>query len=293
MSAHDNASTPQEIELKLALTPAGAEAVRHHTWLATLTAHRQTLTNTYFDTPHGTLDASHVALRLRQIDGKTLQTVKTAGQGGGGLSSRDEWEWEVTGHQLDIAGLKTLPPFEGFDDATLAALAPQLRTDFTRTQWDIFHLDSQVELALDEGDIVCDGYRTTILEMELELKSGSADSLWNLATMLAAEVALRPSDSSKAARGKALGRQHWPLPDAHSPSEWLHRATLALDAYHDSGQAVFLTAALDALKTLAEHPALDDTLRPLAQQLPQALDANGQPSTAYGSAALMLARRIA
>ncbi|MYL23302.1 CYTH domain-containing protein [Halomonas alkaliantarctica] len=287
------AAAPHEVELKLALAPSGPAQLTTHPLINSAAPTRLTLTNTYFDTPDGALDAARVALRLRHINGQTLQTVKTAGQGSGGLSSRDEWEWEVEGHQLDIAGLKKLPPFQALDDDVLATLEPQLRTDFTRTKWDILHLDSQIELALDEGDIVCDGYRAPILEMELELKSGSAETLWDIAATLAAEVALRPSDSSKAARGTALGRQHWPLPEAHTPSEWFHRATLALDAFHDSGQSAFLTAAFDALKALAEHPALDDALRPLAQKLPQALNQNGQPSTAYGSAALTLARRLA
>ncbi|MCL7930203.1 CYTH domain-containing protein [Halomonas llamarensis] len=288
-----SAQAPTEVELKLALAPGGPAQLAAHPLLDTATATRLTLTNTYFDTPDGALNAARVALRLRQINGQTLQTVKTAGQGGGGLSSREEWEWEVNGNQLDIAGLKTLPPFQSLDDATLATLVPQLRTDFTRTKWDIHHQESQIELALDEGDIDCHGYRAPIREMELELKSGTPNALWALATTLAADVALRPSDSSKAARGAALGRQHWPLPEAHTPSEWFHRATLALDAFHDSGQGTFLTLAFEALATLAAHPTLNDSARPLAQTLPQALDANGQPRTAYGSAALTLARALA
>lgn len=288
-----SAEAPTEVELKLALAPGGPAQLAAHPLLATATATRLTLTNTYFDTPNGALGAARVALRLRQINGQTLQTVKTAGQGGGGLSSRDEWEWEVNGNQLDRAGLKALPPFQSLCDATLADLEPQLSTDFTRTKWDIHHLGSQIELALDEGEIDCHGYRAPIREMELELKRGSPNALWALATTLAADVALRPSDSSKAARGAALGRQHWPLPEAHTPSEWLHRATLALDAFHDSGQSTFLSLAFEALATLAKHPGLDDSTRPLAQTLPQALDANGQPRSAYGSAALTLARRLA
>ncbi|MDR5899154.1 CYTH domain-containing protein [Halomonas vilamensis] len=288
-----SAVAPTEVELKLALAPGGPAQLAAHPLLDTTTATRLTLTNTYFDTPDGALGAARVALRLRQVNGQTLQTVKTAGQGGGGLSSREEWEWEVSGNQLDIAGLKALPPFQAMEDATLATLEPQLRTDFTRTTWDIHHQESHIELALDEGDIICHGHHAPICEMELELKGGAPNALWDLATTLAADVALRPSDSSKAARGAALGHQHWPLPEAHTPSEWLHRATLALDAFHDSGQNAFLTRALEALTQLAAHPALDDSVRPLAQTLLQALDEYGQPNTAYGSAALTLARSLA
>jgi inorganic triphosphatase YgiF len=291
-----------EVELKLALAPAGPAALGMHPYLASKQALQQTLTNTYFDTPEGDLAKARIALRLRQVDGQLLQTVKTAGQGGGGLSQREEWEWQVPGPGLDLAALAELPPFQSTLGRVLDSLAPQLRTDFSRRSWQLAdgatssataNPGSHIELVLDEGEIVSGGYRTPIREVELELKSGEPEALWALALTLAEQVALRPSDSSKAARGNALSTQHWPLPDAHSPAEWLHRATLALDAYHDSQQAAFLTDAQQALATLADHPALDTTARAYAQALPSALDENGQPNTAYGKAALALAHRLA
>ncbi|MFM8339044.1 MAG: inorganic triphosphatase, partial [Fluviibacter sp.] len=46
--------------------------------------------------------------------------------------------------------------------------------------------------------------QTPLCELELELKSGDAAALSVLAARLQAQVALRPSDESKAARGYAL-----------------------------------------------------------------------------------------
>lgn len=288
---------PIEVELKLALAPEGPAALAQHPFLRSTPALEQTLTNRYFDTPEGDLAKAHIALRLRQVDGQVLQTVKTSGQGGGGLSQREEWEWPVTGPQLDLASLAKLPPFQAELSGVLNLLAPQLSTDFTRRSWQLTDStkdqQSHIELVLDEGEIISGGYRTPIREMELELKSGSPEALWKVALILAEQVPLRPSDSSKAARGNALSEQHWPLPEAHSPAQWLHRATLALDAYHDSHQASFLTAAQQALTTLADHPALDATARAYAEALISALNAHGQPSTAYGKAALALAHRLA
>ena len=288
---------PMEVELKLALAPNGPAALRAHPHLGSTSARQQTLANTYFDTPEGDLAKARIALRLRKVDGTVLQTVKTAGQGGGGLSQRAEWEWQVPGDALDLAALAELPPFQGELGKVLSSLAPQLSTDFTRRSWQLIDTSTpqrgHIELVLDEGDIRSGGYSTPIREVELELKEGDPEALWALALTLSEQVPLRPSDSSKAARGNALSTQHWPLPEAHSPSQWLHRATLALDAYHDSQQAGFLTDAQQALATLAEHPALDATTRPYAQALPDGLDAQGQPSTAYGHAALALAHRLA
>ncbi|EHJ93539.1 CYTH domain-containing protein [Vreelandella boliviensis] len=289
--------TPIEVELKLALAPTGPEALAKHSHLASQPALQQLLTNTYFDTPQGDLAKARIALRLRQVDGQVLQTVKTAGQGGGGLSQRQEWEWQIAGPGLDLAALAELPPFQGELSGVLDALAPQLSTDFTRRSWQLKEgaqgQVSHIELVVDEGEIISGDYRTPIREAELELKGGDPEALWALALTLAEQVALRPSDSSKAARGNALSEQRWPLPQAHSPAEWLHRATLALDAYHDSQQASFLSDAQQALTTLADHPELDAAERGYAQALPSALDAHGQPNTAYGKAALALAHRLA
>ncbi|RBI68739.1 CYTH domain-containing protein [Vreelandella sulfidaeris] len=295
-------SSPMEVELKLALAPEGPAALVKHPFLASEPALQQTLVNTYFDTPEGDLTNARIALRLRQVDGQVLQTVKTAGQGGGGLSQREEWEWQVSGSQLDLAGLAALPPFQGALGGVLDSLAPQLRTDFSRRSWQLTDClvtpgstgqGNHIELVLDEGAIISGDYRTSIREMELELKSGEPEALWKLALKLAEQVPLRPSDSSKASRGNALSNQHWPLPEAHSPEEWLHRATLALDAYHDSQLATFLTHAHDALMRLAEHSALDETARAHAQALTNSLDPHGQPNTAFGKAALAVAHRLA
>ncbi|MGY4877459.1 inorganic triphosphatase [Vreelandella aquamarina] len=286
-------NSPQEIELKLAIPEDAIPRLKHHVLLANLKAEQHTLTNTYFDTPQGLLANARIALRLRRDDDKILQTVKTAGIGGGGLSTRGEWEWPLRQFELDIAGLTKLPPFADMDHELLATLTPQLATNFTRTRWEIEQADSLIELVLDEGEIVSGHHTAPIREIELELKSGEADTLWDIATLIAQTVPLRPSDSSKAVRGKWLAGQHWPLPDAASPDGWLHRATVALDAFHDSQQADLLNHARDALQQLATHTELTSDCRTLAEQLLTGLDAQGQPDTGYGAAALALARRLA
>ncbi|MFP3342176.1 CYTH domain-containing protein [Halomonas sp. SIMBA_159] len=284
---------PTEIELKLALSPAQLGALLRHPVLVDAPQEKQTLTNTYFDTPDGHLATAKVAVRLRRLDGRVLQTVKTAGHGGGGLSSRQEWEWQVPEHTLDATTLANLPPFQAGLANTLSQLLPTLSTDFTRRSWQLQWEGSHIELVLDEGEIVCGEARAPICEVELELKAGDPQALWSLAGALARSVPLRPSDSSKAARGNSLGNQQWLLPDAQHPAEWLHRATVALDAYHDSHNVEHLAAAQQALATLAKHPELDDASRADAAVLPTALDSSGMPSTDYGVAALTLAHRLA
>ncbi|GAA3900344.1 hypothetical protein GCM10022228_08510 [Halomonas cibimaris] len=284
---------PQEIELKLALTPEAADTLPCHPLLAAHAPAVQTLANTYYDTPEGTLAAARIALRLRRMDGVILQTLKTAGHGGGGLSTRSEWEWRVADDALDLAGLAALAPVQALGDAALSRLAPQLRTDFTRRRYEIRYRRSVIEVALDNGDIIAGKRRAPIRELELELKAGSPDALWALADTLAESAALRPSDSSKAARGNALGKARWPLPEAHTPAEHFHRALLALDAWHDSGRTTFLNAARHALAALAAASERLPQQQQPALTLCNGLGKDGQPDVAFGRAALILARGFA
>ncbi|SNY97100.1 CYTH domain-containing protein [Halomonas sp. hl-4] len=286
-------SAPTEIELKLALAPDGPAALCQHPLLEGLTPQRQTLINTYFDTPQGALAQAHIAVRLRQVDDQVLQTVKTAGHGGGGFSQRQEWEWPVASLALDTQGLAELPPFQGEASQVISALAPRLNTDFVRQSWQVVWQESHIELALDQGEIHSGGYQATICEAELELKKGEPEALWSLALALAEHVPLRPSDSSKAARGNALAAQHWPLPEATTPAQWMYRATLALDAYHDSHSAEHLAIAQTALATLSAEPSLTDEAHDDIETMHHALEISNQPNVAYGQAALAFAHRLA
>ncbi|WP_249976538.1 CYTH domain-containing protein [Vreelandella olivaria] len=286
-------ASPIEVELKLALATEYLTILLSHPILAAAPHLEQHLSNTYFDTPTDDLANARVAVRLRQAGDVIVQTVKTAGQGGGGMSSRQEWEWQVPSLHIDQQALSELPPFQGRLGAAITHLTPTLNTDFTRRGWKIEWQESLIEMVLDEGEIVTGGAQVPICELELELKMGQPEALWSLALHLAEQVPLRPSDTSKAARGNSLAAKRWPLPTATTAMEWLHRATVALDAYHDSGQHEHLRVAQQALSQLAIHPQLDDDLRPVAQQLPKELSAHGLPSAAYGHAALMLAHRLA
>lgn len=286
-------STPTEIELKLALAPGGPALLFQHPLLQSLTPKRQTLINTYFDTPKGALAEARIAVRLRQVDDQVLQTVKTAGHGGGGFSERQEWEWSVPSLELDTQRLAELPPFQGPLAESIPALVAQLNTDFVRHSWQLVGPESHIELALDHGDIHSGGYRTSICEAELELKQGEPESLWSKALALAEQVPLRPSDSSKAARGTALAARQWPLPEATTPAQWMHRATLALDAYHDSHRADHLAIAQAALTKLASDPTLTDQARFDVETMRCALETTDQPNLAYGQAALAFAHRLA
>lgn len=288
----------REIELKLALAPEGPAALRHHPWLADGAATIQRLGNTYYDTPEGDLEAARMALRLRRIGARTLQTLKTSGAGGGGLSRRGEWEWEVPGPELDLAGLMNLEPMHRepmtLDARTLARLEPRFATDFRREVWSLTHRGARIEVALDEGEIRARGRQAAICELELELKAGSPAALWDLAEALAESVPLRPADTSKAARGAALLIGRWRLPESRAegsgPASHLHRAVVALDALSDTGETYWQSAARDALGALAE--ASSGTPGEAARWLAQRVQNTDWMAPPFGLELLRLARQL-
>lgn len=197
-----------EIELKLTIDPAHAARLRHHAVPGSLTQgkpRRQKLHSVYFDTPELDLLRAGIALRLRRVGGRWVQTVKGGGSAEGGLHQRDEWEWPVRGSEPEpapsaafgIAGLLT-PEF-------LARLRPLFVTEFWRTAWQLRTAQgAEIELVLDQGEVRAGDRHQPISEVELELKTGGAVSLFEVALAIQEHVPLRVEDLSKAQRGYLL-----------------------------------------------------------------------------------------
>lgn len=281
---------PEEVELKLALGTDGAAHLPRHPALANRPAHRETLTNTYYDTPDGALETARVALRLRRTPERTLQTLKTAGEGSGGLSSRGEWEWEVGDAGLDLAGLAALPPMQALGEQALAALEPRFTTDFVRHSWVLEVADATLEVALDQGEIRAGTRRVAIDELELELKSADdPTALWQLASQFAEQVPLRPANASKAARGSALAAGGWSIAAASGlPQARFDHAILLLDALTDTQDASLRQRARDTLQSLADDTTLSEAARAHAGALVAALARPDWLTTAFGRHSLGL-----
>jgi triphosphatase len=202
-----------ESEIKLALPPDQVGAATQFFVARTGDAGTHVpLTNAYFDTPTLALAKSASALRLRKTPTGWLQTYKTVGKAEGGLHRRHEWELPVAGESLEIDALAAACD-DAASAAALRAAAPALiklfRTDFTRTLWYVVQDGTEIEAAIDQGEITADvggeTRRVPISEVELELKQGDEAALHALMAQLAAHVpGLAPDDTSKAQRGYRL-----------------------------------------------------------------------------------------
>src|SRR6185369_9079911 len=211
-----------EIELKLLVS---LETLRKVPALAAVRSRKSgrarnlKLVTRYFDTPDEALRRAGMALRLRREGARWLQAVKSRGGSVAGLESRGEWEVPVAGPGLSLEAFKATPAFKLLGARGFKALAPVFETDFARTLIPLAFADgSTAELCLDQGRIKSGGRSAPLCEIELELKQGRAERLFELAGELAEVVPLRIGRASKAERGQALAARRAAQPVKAAPS---------------------------------------------------------------------------
>jgi inorganic triphosphatase YgiF len=205
----------QEIEIKLSVEPEHARRLwdvlaRHHHGKP---ASRR-LFSAYYDTPDRRLQSDGVVLRLRREGNRWIQAVKSAGIAAGGLYQRAEHETEVP------AQLPSFPAMidAGFgklvaDKQTREALQVAFTTEVRRSSTLIRPRPGTIiEISLDRGAIAAGERREPICEVELELKAGETDALFDLALEIARGLPARLDNRSKAQRGYALAARIKPAP---------------------------------------------------------------------------------
>jgi inorganic triphosphatase YgiF len=160
----------------------------------------------YFDTAELALYRHGLALRLRDVQRGYIQTVKALSPGTAGLFDRPEVEALVPGAEPDLDAVS--------DPALRAALhaetrqqgrplQPVVETETRRTRRILEKDGSEIEFALDVGEVRTRAGSTPLCELELELISGSPAVLFDLALALQELVPLRPATRSKPERGFA------------------------------------------------------------------------------------------
>lgn len=206
----------RELELKLAATPEKISKIREldfpgaesqSDWETAL------LNNTYFDTKSFKLREMKIGIRIRQIDERYIQTVKSSGKAVGGLHQRNEDEIEVPTEQLDIT--KITDPYlqilveEAHDED--GEFHPCFNTNFYRSTSVLSFSDgTKIEVALDKGKISADDSNIDICEVELELITGSAEYIFAIGRYLIKELGLTLYNASKAKRGYSLCKKLTP-----------------------------------------------------------------------------------
>ncbi|WP_374469519.1 CHAD domain-containing protein [Phenylobacterium sp.] len=254
-------SGSHEIELKflcaaedlaavLAAAPAGEDETRE-------------LASTYFDTPDLKLQKQGVSLRVRESKGRRVQTLKR----GAGLT-REEHEVPVEGDRPDptVGPLKDILP-----NGEAVALSPAFDVRVTRRQRLVRYRDAEIELALDEGEVRGGDRTAPISEVELELKSGRPEALFELARELGAAAPLYLSFDSKSARGQALVAGA-PLQARRKERVELARGVTAAEAFQATARnALGQIAANAAVLREGPQPEAVHQLRVAARRLRSAI----------------------
>lgn len=270
-----------EIELKFIATPQAADrlgsqlAAWPHQYSAPLA-----LTNIYYETPDNQLRRWDMGLRIRGIGEKYEMTLKAAGKTIGGLHQRPEYNVELTQPELDIA---RLPAEIWPEECDLSALQQQLKplftTHFNRERWLVTYGNSQIEVALDRGEVSAGDLSEPLQEIELELKQGDLADVLALAAELGKAEGLRLGSLSKAARGYwlAQGKPQQPVrslpilqvkPKATVEEGMQAALTLALKQwqYHEElwlrDEPAARDAILEALETVRQALSLFGALVP-------------------------------
>ena len=209
-----------EVELKLAVPAGDLPKVRQALLgMAPRPAcSRSFLSTTYYDTADRRLNRRGLSLRVRDADGRFVQTVKDDGRAEAGVLARGEWEDEIASATPDLhaphSGSK-LP--EGIGDE----LEPLFVTAVVRTRIPFEPAALRIEAAIDEGEIrqVGGGTPEPISEIELELKEGEPDALFDAALVLLQVAPLHLETRTKSERGYAAiaGKAAAPQPVRAAP----------------------------------------------------------------------------
>ena len=196
-------SVNREIELKLEIEADDVDLLLRPGLLNGAKPRPQEQVTIYYDTPSGELKQHGVTLRVRQIGGKFIQTVKPLTERAG-LIARAELECPVKSIDPDLQALEksSLKPLLGKHQ--LEGLAPVIRSEVTRTSWTMDVWNSRIQVDLDRGKIRAGGRSQSFNELELELLSGEPASLFAGARAISDWVPVRIGVLSKAERGAML-----------------------------------------------------------------------------------------
>lgn len=225
------AEAPREVELTLEAPRDVIEALAQGPALDSLGARRarlQRLRNLYFDTEDRVLDGEALALRVRQVGTRFVQSVKRRREPVAGLFVREESEAQLPGPDPDPALIA---------DPALAArvralcgerpLVPIVETEFTRVARSLSFEGARIEAAFDVGETRASVGSFPISQLELELKAGDPRALYRLAIGLREQhPELRPALRDKTGAALAALRGGGPSVARAQPLDLPRGATL-------------------------------------------------------------------
>jgi triphosphatase len=200
-----------EIELKLRGTPARLKSAlaRLQKKAVKTSVFKKSLRAVYFDTAKDDLHAKGLSFRVRDEDGRFIQTLKQDASNGEALT-RGEWSDDVAAAAPELLNTKSGRKLRHvWKDVRLL---PRFRTVIARQGFLISpRRGTQVELVRDEGEIQAIGKESArddetvrVSEIEIELKQGSPGALYDVALQILEAAPVQIETRAKSDRGYAL-----------------------------------------------------------------------------------------
>lgn len=244
-----------EIELKLLVD---ADRMAHFNAAPVIAANarnkgvRKHLKSVYYDTSGRLLHRNGLSLRVRQSGAYFVQTVKT--EAADDPLRRGEWEASVPSLAPDLALAMPFLPEKLRSHLETQPLEAVFTADIHRHARMIDLPSGTVEIAFDRGELTAGDRSLPVGEIELELKSGSASTIYEVALRLAEHGTAKPSIRSKSARGFDLAADKPPA--ARRPRKLRLDASVALD---EAFATILRSCFLHLLQSL---PAAEDGRNP-------------------------------
>jgi len=197
----------RETEIKLELPSAAVERLKRH-----LRSHAKLkepaqendLTSIYYDTKRQRLRRKGISLRVRDVGGQHVQTIKYSGNGSAGLFDRAEWEQTIEGKSPDWKAAKKTALAPLVKKKFRAKAKPVFATHVRRTSYCLRDRSGDLKLVLDQGSIDAGNRSSAVAEVELELENGNPAAAFEFARRLRRVAPLMPTSKSKAERGYDL-----------------------------------------------------------------------------------------
>lgn len=255
--ARSNAAAPStgEIELKLLVD---ADRMAHFNAAPVIAANarnkgvRKHLKSVYYDTSGHLLRRNGLNLRVRQSGARFVQTVKTDATDD--PLRRGEWEASVPSLAPDLALAMPFIPEKLRSHLETQPLEAVFTADVHRHARMIDLPSGTVEIAFDQGELTAGDRSLQVSEIELELKSGSASTIYEVALRLAEHGTVKPSIRSKSARGFDLAADKPPA--ARRPRKLRLDGSVTLD---EAFATILRSCFLHLLQSL---PAAEDGRNP-------------------------------
>src|SRR3954469_6596448 len=244
-----------EIELKLLVD---ADRMAHFNAAPVIAANarnkgtRKHLKSVYYDTPERTLRRNGLSLRVRQSGARFVQTVKT--DAADDPLRRGEWEAGVPSLAPDLALAMPFIPEKLRGQVEAQPLEAVVTADVRRHARMIDLPSGTVEIAFDRGELTAGNRSLPVSEIELELKSGSASAIYEIALRLAEHGDVMPSIRTKSARGFDLAADK--PPSARRPRKLRLDPSVTLD---EAFATILRSCFLHLLQSL---PAAEDGRNP-------------------------------